>query len=173
MRLLKAGWSSLSIERYAAFRWGEDIPASTLRSYKRRHRIKAVPSTWGDAEQDDAIDVVGKRAELIRLQEQRVNIDFKHEEAMGKLFGSNAREIELLSKLLSDHKADLQDLGVLPRAGETVTIAREGPSFVEAPRARSLQELLGDAVEERELALVLHRAAGRVVEGTVEVGDGV
>ncbi len=35
---------------------------------------------------------------------------------MGKLFGSTGREIEVLAGLLRDHKSDLQDLGLMPKA---------------------------------------------------------
>lgn len=156
-RLLRAGWSSLALERYALHRYGEDIPASTFRTYKKRKGIEA-PQSFG-LDEVEAVDVLSSRAELIRLQKERIGIDVEHERSMGKLFGSTAREIEVLGRLLTEHKVDLQDVGLLPRAGEEITVHRTGPQESDEvlPKSRSLSEALGiDPSQEIDAARALH-----------------
>lgn len=142
VRLMEAGWSSLALERYAAYRYGEDIPSKTLREYRLKHGIERKVKPFERVDADQVVDVVGARAELIRLQQARISIDWTHEQAMSKLFTSSRAEIALLSVLLSDHKADLQDLGVMPKAGEKVEIIAT-PSATEIPRALTLGALFG------------------------------
>ena len=164
-RLMRAGWSSLALERYAAYRYGEDIPASTFRAYKSRKKVSAQvspPKKWEGVEGDVAVDVLETRAQLIDLQRQRIAIDWEHEKSMKKLFGSTRGEIEVLSRLLSEHKADLQDVGIMPKAGEKIEVTNRnaGPTAEEAPRAQSLADLIGASPEsEMALARVLHMSA--------------
>lgn len=165
VRLMENGWSSLAIERYAWHRYGEDVPASTVRSYKARHSIVA-KQVFEDVPVDDALDVVSGRAELIRLQQSRIRMDVKLEQGMNKLFSTTRAEIELLARLLTEHKVDLQDLGLLPKAGLTVGVQTQdpGPSRADAPRARTLAEAIGGAVTpevERQIARVIHLAVPR------------
>jgi len=152
LRLMKAGWSSATLERYAAWRCGEDIPASTFRQYKKRMKLDVQTSRLLNASFDtDAVpDVLVKRQELIALQTERIAIDAQHERGMGKLFGTTKAEIALLNTLLTDMRTDLVEAGVI------------GDSRVEAvpeldlPRHRTLSEVLpGD---EAEWAKVLHMA---------------
>lgn len=197
VRLMKAGWSSVALERYALVRWGEQIPASTFRSYRSTHKRRwdVSTSTFNAAAEDAAnvldpdvlLDIMHERAELIRLQKARIAIDVKHERQMSKLFNSTAREIELLSRLLDQSKADLQDLGLFPKAGLTVDInAQIGglqPDLddpgVRSPQAATLGQVLGmaDEASQMQLARALHDvlpqnghrpANGQVVEGEVD-----
>lgn len=164
--LLRAGWSSLAIERYLLFRYGEDIPASTIRTYRSRKKIEAIVgrSPLEGLEPDSVQDVLSIRSQLIQLQQARIAVDWKHEQSMSKLFGSTKGEIAALSALLDAHKADLQDLGVFPKAGTTLTVQEGLPveSGETAPRARTLGELVGqaemDPAAEMALARVLHLA---------------
>lgn len=144
IRLLEAGWSSLTLERYAAYRYGEDIPAKTIRDYRAKKGIVVAVKPFDRVTADQTVDVVGARAELIRLQQARIAIDWAHEQKMSKLFTGNRAEILLLSTLLSDHKGDLQDLGLMPKAGEKVefTIPAK-PSVEDVPRALTLGALFG------------------------------
>lgn len=166
VRLMKAGWSSLTLERYALYRYGEEIPASTFRTYKARQKIEAIPAPWAkEAEAvldaDAAVDVITTRAQLIALQRDRIAIDVKHERDMTKLFGSTRAEIAALNSLLDAHKADLQDLGLFPKAGERLTIETpDRPTAADAPKAQTLGALIGssDEGEEMEAAKVVHLA---------------
>jgi hypothetical protein len=156
-RLLEAGWTSTSMERYALHRYGEDIPAVTFRLYRKRIGCTQRPTKYGSVTPESMVDILGARAEMIALQQARIAVDWGHEHSMAKLFGSTKAEIALLSQLLDAHKSDLQDLGVFPKAGETLTINGVAVRESEAPRARSLAEALGvDPGSEAEMAKVLH-----------------
>jgi hypothetical protein len=150
LRLMKAGWSSATLERYAAWRCGEDIPASTFRQYKKRMKLDVQTSRVLNASFDtDAIpDVLTKRQELIALQTERLAIDAQHERDMRKLFGTTKNEIALLNTLLNELRQDLTDAGVL---GEG---ASQAEPEIELPKHRTLADVLpGD---EQGLAEVLH-----------------
>lgn len=150
VRLMKAGWSSATLERYAAWRCGEDIPASTFREYKKKLKLDVQTSRLLNASFDtDAIpDVLAKRQELIALQTDRIAIDAAHERSMTKLFASTRSEIALLNNLLTDLRHDLESAGIL--GAERVA----GVPEEELPRARTLAEVFSG--DERELAKVLH-----------------
>jgi hypothetical protein len=162
--MIEAGWTSESIERYAAFRYGEDVPAATVRTYKRRHQIQVVEGPYERLKADETVDVISARVELIRLQQERIGIDVKHERQMSKLFGATKGEIALLAQLLTEHKGDLQDLGLMPKAGQKIEVSGKVESEQSvvsgtAPRYGSLGEALGIAVggeDEADLARVLH-----------------
>lgn len=159
VRLMQAGWSSPAIEKYAMFRYGEDMPERTIRAYRKRRGIKADGPLYSPQVFDQPIDVLTARADLIALQRERVLIDVTHERTMQKLFGTTKAEIALLSTLLGEHKVDLQDLGLLPKVGVSMDVnVRTSPD--EAPRAASLADLFGaDPAAEAELAKVLHLRA--------------
>lgn len=146
VRMLKAGWSSLALEKYAAFRYGEDIPANTFRYYRKRLKQDDPNAIveYKEVKTDQMIDVIGERAQLLALQKKRITIDFEHETNMAKLFSSLGKEIDLYNRLLDSHKADLQDLGLLPKTTEqiemTMNDAAKAPA---APRHRTLAEALG------------------------------
>ena len=150
VRLMKAGWSSASLERYAAWRNGEDIPASTFRTYKKRLKLDVQRSRVLDASFDtDALpDVLTKRLELIELQTQRLAIDAQHERDMRKLFGTTKNEIALLNTLLNEMRQDLADVGML---GENKT---EPEPEIDLPKHKTLGDVL--AGDEQQLAEVLH-----------------
>lgn len=176
-RLMVAGWTSLALERYAAYRFGEDIPASTFRAYKSRKKIRVAADQrkkpWAEVDVYDKIpDVIGMRADMIELQRQRIAIDWQHEQSMGKLFGSTRGEIAQLATLLDQIKSDMQDVGLMPKAGERVEFTNTTPtaSAENAPRARTLGELVGglDPAMEMEMARTLHAiggAAERKIDG--------
>lgn len=154
---MRAGWSSVALERYASHRFGEDIPSSTFRSYKRRAHIEIETSKLlgKEIDPDKTADVVATRQELIALQLDRIGIDAKHERDMSKLFSSTGREIELLSKLLDSAKADLQDLGVFPVAAQEMHVT-SGPGPADAPKYASLGDVISDPSRSEEMAKVLH-----------------
>lgn len=163
VRLMEAGWSSMALERYARHRYGEDVPAATFRTYKRRAKIVTDVSKFGEiVDPEKMIDVLRTRSELVQLQMERIRIDHDHERTMGKLFGSTSREIDLLAKLLDQSKADQQDLGLFPKAGETLHVDLPRPSGETAPRHRSLAEALGiEETQQADVAKVLHLALAR------------
>lgn len=150
VRLMKAGWSSATLERYAAWRNGEDIPASTFRQYKKRQKLDVQTSRLLNSSFDtDAIpDVLTKRQELIALQTERLAIDAQHERDMRKLFGTTKAEIAMLNTLLNEMRQDLVDAGVM---GEN---RAESIPEVDLPMHRTLGDVFqGD---ESEVAEVLH-----------------
>lgn len=171
VRLLEAGWSSLALERYAAFRYGEEIPASTIRTFKQRKKIVVKVSPFKSIDADQVVDVIGDRAELIRLQQARIAIDVEHEQQMKKLFSTTRGEIATLNALLDAHKADLQDIGVLPRAGQKIEIDdRRGPTAEEAPRAATLGALLGAPDADPEVQSQLARVIWMATKGKRDAG---
>lgn len=155
-RLLRNGWSSTSLERYAAHRFGEQISSASFRRFRARKKITVTPSPFAKVAVEDALDVVAGRAELIQLQRERIGIDVEHERSMNKLFGSTRGELRLLGDLLTEHLADLQALGLMPRAGDKLEITA-GPAPGEAPKTLTLGELLGTTDGETTgMARVLH-----------------
>lgn len=162
VRLIKAGWSSISLERYAAFRFGEDIPSRTFRAYKSRLKLDQVDEkkTLEQFATTEAHDVLQKRAALISLQEQRVVIDTSLELGMNKLLSTTREEIRLLHSMLGDHLADLQTLGVMPKEAQHVQVTATGgaePEGAGIPAHRSLAEIFGaDPAAEAEIAKVIH-----------------
>lgn len=161
VRLMKAGWTSIALERYAMYRYGEDVPASTIRTYRNRLGIKIEPTFSVERVDPEAmIDPLRSRAELIQLQQARIRIDVKHEQDMGKLFGSTKAEIRELANLLTEHKSDLQDMGLFPKAGEKLEITHPDQvgSGSLVPRMQTLGELFGtdDDAQVISMARKLH-----------------
>lgn len=158
--LIEAGWSSLAVERYAYHRYGEDIPASTIRSYCNKHAITVRgerPFNLAHVERDTPVDVLGTRAELIHLQVARLRVDFAREQAEGKLLPTTRLEVLALNTMLTDHKADLQDAGVMAKLGQEIKLSGPAPEPVGLPRARSLAEAFGvDPADEVAIARQLH-----------------
>ena len=180
--LMRAGWSSQAIERYAAYRYGEDIPAATFRAYRLRNKVKAsaVPAFPGlkdgaSTDPEKRLDVMGLRAEAIQLQQARIRLEVTAEVEAGRLNPVLRAEIQLYNALLNDHKADQQDWGLAPKAGDRVDppAALPGlpsPAEAGAPRFQTLGELLGvpdGSDEERSAAVRLHLATrdGQAVAG--------
>lgn len=151
VRMLKAGWSSLALEKYAAFRYGEDIPANTFRYYRKRLKEDDPNAIvkYQEVKTDQMVDVIGERAQLLELQKRRIGLDWEHEKNMSKLFSSMGREIDLYNRLLDSHKADLQDLGLLPKTAEqiqmTMTGAADAPA---APKHKTLADAIGADLNE-------------------------
>lgn len=158
--LLLAGWSSYSLEKYALHRYGEDISARVFRLYKARKKIEAKPDPLKEIELDDIPDVMRERIRICLLQKERIAIDAKHEQGMGKLFTTLGREIELYSKLLSELRADLQEVGLLPKPGDPLHRPKQEDD--NSPAARSLAEVFAANQDvEAELAKVLHLSMHR------------
>lgn len=154
-KLMAANWTSFSLERYAAYRYGETIKASTFRNYKARRAASNpkwlqeydVKAKNGDplvSKRDELrLDVMGIREQLALLQLQRLAVDVKTEMNMGKLWSGTHREIQLASDLLDKIKTDQQDFGILPKVvEETQVTVRDLPGDV-APRHTTLGEALG------------------------------
>lgn len=116
--LICNGWSSLAIESYLLQRYGLALPARTIRWYRQNHVNKdeivqrQIDDT--DLDVDSLLDVVTKRANLIRLQQERVTQARTIEGNIGMLLPQESRELALLNDLLTDYKKDLQDIGVFP-----------------------------------------------------------
>lgn len=176
VRLIGAGWSSFALERYAQHRFGEEIPASTFRSYKNRSKIKVEESPWkaivDGIQKDGAVDVLAVRSEMITLQRARIAIDAQHEADMKKLFSTTRGEMAELGRMLDAYMGDLQALGVMPspkgglvvEAGPSIRPPQAGdatPDGQSLPKAKTLGELLGtqDPEIERQMAKVLHLSA--------------
>lgn len=150
VRLIKAGWSSASLERYAKYRYDEKIPASTFRNHMARIEKSQDPGnplkiTGKDATslQGTEIDVMGVRQQLIGLQIQRLSVDVKHEFDMNKLFGSTRAEMQLLSTLLNEAKQDQKDYGVIAHDPAEDLPEVPQPEASNSPRHSSLGSLLG------------------------------
>lgn len=164
-RLLKAGWSSTSLERYAAYRFGEQISAEVFRQYKHRKGIvsdaQPVLRPKARSTEPDAIDVAALRQEMVRLQAERIAIDVKHETDMTKLFNTTGREIDLLGRLLDQVKQDQRDFGMLPVTPTKIEV--DAPDLPkETPKAaKSLGDLLGLASPESAMAAA--EALARVI----------
>ena len=150
VRLIEAGWSSVSLERYAKYRYKEEIPASTFRNHMRRIEKKADPNarlaiTGKDANHlaGTEVDVMGVRQQLIVLQIQRLAVDSSHEFTMNKLFTSTREEMKLLSTLLNEAKADQLDYGVRtgPIKDELPDVPQ--PDAGNSPQHTTLAGLLG------------------------------
>lgn len=164
-RLLNGGWSTTALERYAAHRFNEEISAYTF----RRHRAKMPPPEETEVRdqklallrKDEEVDVFQTRADLIRLQQQRVLTDVGLEigdRGMNKLFTTTKYEIELLSNLLDAHVRDMQVLGLVPQPGARLDVVHSAASQVEQ---RSLGDILGSDVDPETLAKVVHLALPR------------
>lgn len=179
---MQAGWTSIAIERYASYRFGEDIPASTVRAYRTRKQLgpntrPAFPNLkpGADSDPEKRLDVMGLRAEAIQLQQARLQLEHAAERESGRLNPTLREEIRLYNTLLSDHKTDQQDWGLAPRAGDRVDppAAMPGvpqPGAAEPPKYQTLGEMLGvpaGSDEEREVAVRLHLATrdGQAVAG--------
>lgn len=159
-RLMRAGWSTRTLERYAAFRYGERISHMAFERYRQKHQIDPPTGYFDKVVAEQAVDVLATREQLIRLQASRIDIDTQTEATMRKLFNSTHKELMVLNDLLSAHKSDLQDLGLFPKAGDKLTITDDREPAEEAPRADTLQDLFAvDEAGARDLAKVIHLAA--------------
>jgi len=168
--LIELRWGSRTVAKYLETKYGETIPDSTLRTWRQR-RLDALdkkgklPAIWkepGDPNTakgrvqafltpaDELPDIVTRRLALARLQEERIRIDSEHEFSMGKLFTSGTKEIDLLNKIYSDIKQDMQELGLLPQlekvAATQVNVTATGGqaaaiSSTPVPSDKTLDEL--------------------------------
>lgn len=169
VRLIEAGWSSVSLERYAKYRYKEEIPASTFRNHMRRIEKKADPSkrlalTAKDQEQlsGSEVDVMGVRQQMIVLQIQRLGVDTAHEFQMNKLFTSTREELKLLSTLLNEAKADQLDFGVIAAKQEDELPPVPQADASNSPQHATLGSLLG-AGEDADM-LAAAEALGKVLQ---------
>jgi hypothetical protein len=185
-KLLKAGWSSLAVERYAMFRYGEDIPAATIRAYRKSMRLQVTASVMRPAKEVDpeqVLDVALEMAELIQLQKDRVAIDVKLETQMNKLLSTTRMEIRELSMLLREYKETMQDWGLHPVRGVKLDVhgtlhpgEQPGPAddgrTRYAPRVQTLGQLFdgGEVSQEQEiqLARMLHSVLPEMEEPTFD-----
>lgn len=182
--LMRAGWSSEAISRYAGYRFGEDIPASTIRHYRNRNKVRAAtaPAFPGlqqgqpGTDPEKRLDVMGLRAEAIQLQLARIRVEVAAEQGAARLLPTVRDELRLLNTLLNDHKADQQDWGLAPKAGDRVDplpAALPGvpsPAAAGAPKFQTIGEMFGvpdGSDAEREIAVRLHLATrdGKAVAG--------
>lgn len=149
VRLIRAGWSSVSLERYAKYRYKEEIPASTFRNHMRKiqkDETSQITRVTGKNNTDlsgTEIDVMQVRQSLIALQIQRLSVDVTHEFQMSKLFTSTREEMKLLSNLLNEAKADQKDFGVLAPADTDEAPAVPAADDSNAPKYQTFGQMLG------------------------------
>lgn len=145
----------MALERYAAHRFGEDIPASTIRDYCGKHGISSkVAHRFNGVEPDEAVDIIGARADLIGLQIARIQLDWKREQDRGKLLKGTSTEISTLNRILTQHRMDLQAVGLMPVAGQKIELSGvPTEAEVGAPKHRSLGEALGGDAGEDDATL--------------------
>lgn len=157
-RFIAAGWSSVAISLYMMSRFGYEVHDSTIRVYRLAEK-DSIREEWPELEAaqvqtvfkekvlnaDDAIDVLGRLASIIRLQEARIMIDVTHEEQMGKLFGSTKHEIKVYGDMLRQYHEAMQDWGIVPRAGAEITV-RFG---LDEPEVQPV--MLIDVIEEEDV----------------------
>jgi len=167
-RLIAAGWTSVAISLYMQVRYGYELHDSTIRVYRLKEQ-ESIKKEWPDLElasrqevfkekavhDDGLVDVIGKLQMLIRLQEQRIVIDVKHEEQMGKLFGSTRQELKVMGELLQQYHETLQDWGIVPKAGEEVRVR------IGMEEQQESNVMLVDVIDEEDLDSVIE--FGRLV----------
>ncbi len=174
--LIDLRWGSGTVSKYLELKYGEHIPASTLRTWRGRRlktleRYDNLPDIWktpddvveGSAEyhaielsrpKDELPDVLSRRMALIAMQEARVRIDLEHELSMGKLFSSQSKEINLLNNLYDSAKTDMQDLGLWPsrEAGPETMVNVQAVAQAEAkPQETSKVHEILDGVDREDL----------------------
>lgn len=172
-KLMKANWSSAAIERYALWRYGEDIPEITIRKYRLRKKINAAGEKRYTLTRErsldemvvESLDVLGQRAQLIALQVKRIDDQQKQEVSGRHADASLRQEVLALNTLLDSEKADMQDLGMFPKQGDEITIrsGREDKMEETVPRYQTLGDALGfDKIDadgdEAEAAKIIHMA---------------
>jgi hypothetical protein len=191
--LMRNGWSSMAISRFAMFRHGEDIPDRTIRLYRKKLGLSSTRSAMQDQEVDPEaiVDILKERTELIHLQKARIAIDTAHERTMNKLFSGTRHEIAALNSLITATKEDMQDFGLFPKLGEVHNVhltgqvqgltpgsgeekPDDGTTSRYAPPVRTLGALFSEISpqQEQQVARMLHQILPPV-GGVASNGHGV
>jgi hypothetical protein len=182
--LIEARWGTRTLAKYLELRYDVKISPSTLRTWRSR-RIRQLreqgrlPSHWDEPEENpesaparvrrmlnipvEIPDVLARRIMLANMQEARIAIDLTHELSMGKLFNTQVKEIDMLNRLWTSIREDMQELGLFPRSEGTpmVQVAAVATSNGSTERttiqARTLEEVMptADLAEVRELGKAL------------------
>lgn len=170
--MMDENWSSMALERYASYRYGETISASTFRTKKARIRaqkpdgVSAQQLTGKSNKEFDVehrVDVMKIRNQLAVLQMQRISVDVKTEMDLGKLFSSTKGEIDLLNTLLDKIKADEEDFGIrAPKVEQSQVTVSDLPAQV-APRHNTLAEALNAGGLDRAQLIAVARSLGTIV----------
>jgi len=126
-KMLIDGWSTIALEAYLAKKYEMKISHQMLRYYRDNHISKFERLGWDNfldmkKEASLHIDIIGNRARLIMHQIERLEYSSKIEKSSGFLIAERGRQIALLNELLNDHKQDLQDVGLFPKAPEELNI---------------------------------------------------
>lgn len=170
--MMDENWSSMALERYANYRYGEVIAASTFRTLKAR-KLAQKPEWLGkehlkgksaaDFDIEHRVDVMKIRNQLAVLQMQRISVDVKTEMDLGKLFSSTKGEIDLLNTLLDRIKADEEDFGIrAPKVEQAQVTVSDLPAQI-APRHNTLAEALGAGGLDRAQLINVARQLGTIV----------
>lgn len=154
-RLMKAGWTSFALERYADYRYGEKIASSTFRNFKAR-KLARDPKwldvtylTDKDGQQIIAkgvevdLDVMGVRQQLLHLQLQRISIDVAEELGDRKLKDGTAKELRLAMDMLDKVREDQVQYGILPATASVTRFTIDDLPADVAPRHSTLGDALG------------------------------
>lgn len=168
--LIELRWGSKVVSQYLEMKYGVTLSDSAIRRWRinrvaqlqRAGKLKDWdPPKSGANDSPDVLiarlmhpsdeipDVLQKRIALAKVQEERIRADVKHEMAMGKLFNSTAKEVEMLNKLYTEIKKDMQDLGLWPsrEAAPSVQINNS----VGAVAAAAAQQASGNGEGVKEL----------------------
>lgn len=118
-RLLEDRWPTTRVSDYIARHYHVELTPDQVRHYRDRimDKTKIRPPNYIETRLEKIVtevDIMEERAKLIKYQIDRLNRDGIIEQNMQKNLGGQAREIDLLNKLLNDHKNDLQMFGRLP-----------------------------------------------------------
>jgi hypothetical protein len=173
IELMRGGWSSFALERYASYRYGEKIAAATFRT--RKSRMLAQKTDWVTPDHltgksnkpitdiEHRVDVLKTRHQLAVLQMQRISLDVKTELDLGKLFSSTKGEMDLLNTILDKIKQDEEDFGLREKvADKTQVTVADLPATV-APRHDSLAAALGAGGLDQAQLIHVARELGKIV----------
>lgn len=170
--MMDENWSSFALERYASYRYGEEISASTFRTKKARIRaqkpadVKPQQLTGKSAKEfdvDHRVDVMKIRNQLAVLQMQRISVDVKTEMDLGKLFSSTKGEIDMLNTLLDRIKADEEDYGIRAKAIEQTQVTVSDLPATVAPKHATLAAALGAGGLDQAQLIKVARELGSIV----------
>lgn len=157
--LLEDRWPPNRVVDYLKRRYQVELTQDQVRHYRDRvmDKTKIRPPSYIEEKIKalvSEVDIAEERAKLIKYQLARIERDGKHEETLGKNFPNQLKEIELLNRMLSDHKADLQTFGVIPRDPPSTEINVNASAQVSGMRVGDSEQLKDDEEVRNALRVV-------------------